>query len=143
MPKSYRPGLQIWDITIKSTKNSDAIAKPRSEESSDLISPETFFSSKIAVGKILSCEAVKDSVKLLRLTVDLGSFGKRQVIAGVAKYFEPEQLVGKYGLFVVNLKPRKLMGLVSEAMMLFSEAADGSLVMLTVDGEVSPGSLAR
>jgi methionyl-tRNA synthetase len=92
------------------------------------------------VGTIVSCEPVAESNKLLRLTVDLGGLGKRQVFAGVAKFFSPENLIGKQGVYVTNLKPRKIMGEESQGMMLFARDEKNNMRMVTVSGNVENGT---
>ena len=60
------------------------------------------------------------------MLVDCGEYGMRQILAGVKKFYKPEELIGEQGVFVVNLKPRKLMGLESQGMMLFVEDDEGA-----------------
>ena len=88
---------------------------------------------------VLSCEAVEGSNKLLKFSLDLGG-ETRTVVSGIAKYYKPEELVGKNLILVANLKPAKLKGILSEGMLLSAEGPDGSLKVLTVDGEMTPGS---
>ena len=78
----------------------------------------------MAVGTIKEAEEVEKSEKLLKLLVDCGEYGDRQILAGVKKWYKPEDLIGKQGIFVVNLKPRKLMGMESQGMMLFTEGLE-------------------
>ncbi|KAF2958905.1 methionine--tRNA ligase [Thermotoga sp. Ku-13t] len=93
----------------------------------------------LRVAKVLSAERIKSSEKLLKLLIDLGELGTRQIVAGIAKYYEPEQLVGKCIVVVANLKPAKLMGVESQGMLL--AAHDGDHVKLvTIDGGATPGS---
>lgn len=80
----------------------------------------------IVVGTIKEAEALEKSEKLLKLLVDCGEYGMRQILAGVKKFYKPEELIGEQGVFVVNLKPRKLMGLESQGMMLFVEDDEGA-----------------
>lgn len=97
----------------------------------------------LVVGTIESAEPMPGSDKLLRMQVNLGSYGVRQILAGIQKYYTPEQLVGKQGVFVANLKPRKMMGTESQGMMLLAEAADGMMKMTTVAGVVPNGTRLR
>jgi methionine--tRNA ligase beta chain len=92
----------------------------------------------IRVGKILSAEKVEGADKLLKLEVDFGS-EKRQVVAGLAPYFEAELLVGKQCPFLVNLEPRKLRGLESQAMILV--AGMETPVLLCPEKEVEVGAV--
>ncbi|MCB1152091.1 methionine--tRNA ligase subunit beta, partial [bacterium] len=86
--------------------------------------------------KIVEAEAVKKSKKLVKLQIDLG-FEKRQIVAGIAQHFEPDDLVGRTIVVVANLAPAKLMGIESNGMLL--AARDGeTLTLLTADS--APGS---
>jgi methionyl-tRNA synthetase len=79
---------------------------------------------------ILTAEAVKKSSKLLHLTVDLGN-EQRSVVSGIAKHFAPEDVVGKQVVCVTNLAPRKMAGVLSEAMILMAEDESGKLVFVS------------
>ena len=94
-----------------------------SEIKNDFISIEDFAKVELRVGTIFQCEMVEKSDKLLKLQVDFGDFGKRQIFSGLKKYFTPEDLIGKQGIFVVNFKPRNIMGMSSEGMMLTAQDA--------------------
>lgn len=85
----------------------------------------------IRVGKVLECEKVKKSDKLLRFTLEVGD-EKRQILSGIAKYHTPEELVGKNVIFIANLRPRKIMGLESQGMILSAEFEDGLTALTTV-----------
>jgi methionyl-tRNA synthetase len=91
----------------------------------------------LRVGLVTASEPVPKSKKLLRCEVDLG-FEKRQVLAGVAEHLKPEELVGKKVIVVVNLAPRKMLGLESQGMLLMAKNREGKLVPVTADSE--PGS---
>ncbi len=101
---------------------------------------DDFVKVHLVVGEILSCEKIEKSTKLYKLSVDLGVYGKRQVLAGVAKFFQPEDLLGKRGVYVANLEPRSILGLESQGMMLFAKSADDRLVMVTVSDAVPSGT---
>ncbi len=92
----------------------------------------------IRVGKVIACEKVKKSEKLLKFTLDVGG-SERQILSGIAKYHEPEELIGKNVLFVANFKPRKMMGLESNGMILSAEFED-KLSVLTVPDGIESGS---
>lgn len=100
---------------------------------------EDFLKVDMRVGLITECEDVEGSDKLLKMQVDLGDLGKRQILAGVKKHYTPESLIGKQGVFVVNLKPRKMMGMPSEGMMLVSLDEEGMQRMIP-EGMIKPGS---
>lgn len=89
------------------------------------LSFEDFLKVDMRVGTIKECEIVAGSDKLLKLQVDFGILGMRQVLSGIQKYYKPEDLIGNQGVFVVNLKPRKMMGMDSQGMMLAVSDAHG------------------
>lgn len=98
---------------------------------------EDFAKLDLRVGKVLDAKKVEKSKKLLHLTVDLG-FEKRTILSGIAEHYEPEQLIGKSVTVVANLKPRKIMGVESNGMLLFSESPTGELIR--VSSENLPGT---
>jgi methionyl-tRNA synthetase len=92
------------------------------------------------VVRVLECEAVKGANKLLKLTVDLDG-EKRTVVSGVAKFYKPEELIGKDVILVANLKPVKLRGIDSYGMILYASNADDSkLIAASIAGEIESGS---
>ena len=104
-----------------------------------LIDIEDFAKVKLMVGTITACEAVAGSKKLLKLQVDFGSHGSRQILSGVAEWFKPEDIITKQVIFVTNLKPRKMMGLDSQGMMLTAKDGNG-MRLLTPTGQVENGT---
>ena len=92
----------------------------------------------IRVGKVLECEPVKKSKKLLRFTLEVGS-EKRQILSGISQFHKPEELICKNVIFIANLKPRKMMGLESFGMILSAEYND-SLTVLTTLNDVQSGA---
>jgi methionyl-tRNA synthetase len=109
------------------------------QEADNLITIEEFARIDLRVARITRAERIEGADKLLRLKVDLGS-EERQVVAGIARHYLPEQLVGKSVLFVANLKPVKLRGILSEGMLLAASDAEGRLVLTCTAEEVAPGS---
>ena len=99
----------------------------------------TFEKVDIRVGKVLECTKVPKADKLLQFKIDDG-MGGRTIVSGIAKYYNPEDLVGKEVCFIANFEPRKLKGVMSEGMILSAVNADGSLVVIGPTGEVAPGS---
>ncbi|MFZ5987333.1 MAG: methionine--tRNA ligase subunit beta [Bacillota bacterium] len=93
---------------------------------------------EIKIGKILSAEKVVGADKLLRLEVDIGQ--KRQLVAGIAEQYKPEELIGKEIPILVNLEPRKIRGIESQGMLL-AVVDEGKPVLLHPDREVLPGSM--
>ena len=96
------------------------------------ISIDEFAKVELRVGRVVTAEAVRKSKKLVRLEIDDGA-GVRQVVAGIAKAYEPESLVGRHVVFVANLQPAKLMGIESNGMVLAALDAAGQPVLLTPD----------
>jgi methionyl-tRNA synthetase len=92
----------------------------------------------IRVGKVLECEPVKKSKKLLRFTLQVGN-DKRQILSGIKAYHDPEELIGKNVVFIANLAPRQMMGLESCGMILSAEH-DGNLTVLTTLNDVQSGA---
>lgn len=123
----------------------------------ETISFDNFLKLEIRIGKIISAEKIENSDKLLKLQVNFGppvpkategqvlkaeKLEIRQIIAGIAKYYEPEALIGKECPFVYNLAPRALAGLESQGMIL-CPSDDGKPVLLHPDKEIQPGSLIK
>lgn len=104
----------------------------------DYIEFEDFEKLDIRVGKVIECEKVPKSSKLLRFTLQVGS-DTRQILSGISKYHTPEELIGKNVLFVANLKPRKMMGLESCGMILSAEFED-KLTVLTTMNDIQSGA---
>jgi len=107
----------------------------------EIINFEDFIKLEIRVGKILSAEKVENSNKLLKLKVDFGT-EQRQILAGIAKFYELESLVGKECPFAFNLAPKALGGLESQGMILCPSGENGP-VLLHPDKEVPPGSIVK
>jgi methionyl-tRNA synthetase len=107
------------------------------------ISFEDFARAVLCVGTVTACVEVPRSDKLYQLTVDCGPWGIRTILSGVRKYFLPDELVGKQGVFVLNLAPRSIMGLTSQGMMLFAEDTHKKLQMVTVSASVPNGTQLR
>jgi methionyl-tRNA synthetase len=107
-----------------------------------MISFEDFKKLDLRVGTILSAEPVESSDKLLQLSVDLGEGEARQIIAGIRTYRAPEALVGKQAVFVANLEPRTIRGLLSNGMLL-AASNEHEFGLLFVDSTVAPGTGVR
>ena len=119
----------------KSEDNEDVIdieAKPE-------ITFDDFEKMQFQVGEIVACEAVAKSKKLLCSQVKIGSQTK-QIVSGIRKYYSPEEMVGKKVMVLVNLKPAKLAGVLSEGMLLCAEDAEGNLALLTPEKPMPAGA---
>ena len=100
---------------------------------------EDFEKLQFQIGEVIACEAVPKSKKLLCSKVKVGSSVK-QIVSGIHKYYTPEEMVGKKVMVLVNLKPAKLAGVLSEGMLLCAEDADGNLSLMTSEKPMSSGA---
>ncbi len=119
-------------------KSEDQKAAEQIEE----ITIDDFKKIQLRTGLVLKAESVKKSDKLLKLEVDLG-FEKRQVVAGIAQSYKPEELIGKRILIVANLKPAKLMGLESKGMILALDTPDGKVMLIEPNEKIELGTRAK
>ena len=118
--------------------------KEEEEEGIDIeakpeITFEDFEKMQFQVGEIISCEAVKKSKKLLCSQVKIGSQVK-QIVSGIKAHYTPEEMVGKKVMVLVNLKPAKLAGVLSEGMLLCAEDVDGNLALMTPEKKMPAGA---
>jgi len=113
----------------------------KEETNTGLIRIEDVARVQLKTGTVLTAERVKKSKKLLRLEVNTGE--SRQIVAGIAEHYAPEELVGKTVVVVANLQPARLMGIESQGMLLAASDGDGRLSILTTERSVSPGSGVR
>jgi len=125
---------------LEATKKANEAASYKAKEIKPTIAFGDFEKLDIRVGRIKHCERVKKANKLLKFTIDDGSGTDRIIVSGIAKFYEPEELIGKDVCFIANLAPRKLMGIESQGMILSAENFDGNLSVTTVMREVKPGS---
>lgn len=137
------PLFQRIDTEKKLAELEEELGQPAEEEIKiapykDYIEFEEFEKLDIRVGKVIECEKVPKSSKLLRFTLQVGS-ETRQILSGISKYHTPEELIGKNVLFVANLKPRKMMGLESCGMILSAEYED-KLTVLTTLNDIQSGA---
>ena len=107
-------------------------AKPEKPEGCALIGIEDFMNVELRTAKIIACEKVPKAKKLLKLQVDLG-YEQRQVVSGIAKFYEPEALIGKKIILVTNLRPAVLCGIESNGMILASGEETVRVVFLADD----------
>ncbi len=133
----------IKDVMEKVEKIRDAQKQPEAPKLEHLpeISIDAFMSNEIRVVKVLNCEKVPKADKLLKFTLFDGE-RERTVVSGIAQYYKPEELIGKKLACVVNLAPHAFRGIVSEGMLLCSDA-EGSVKVLTIDDSVPEGSRIR
>ncbi len=111
----------------------------KEEEKMPEITIDDFAKVQLRVGEIIACEKVEKSSKLLHETVKFGS-ETRSIVSGIAKHYKPEELVGKKVVFVTNLAPRKVCGIMSEGMILGAEDENGNFSLITPDKDVDSGA---
>ena len=132
--------LEAAEAAAKKAEQPDVEVEPQLTETVDF---DTFCKSDFRVVKVKACEAVKKSDKLLRFTLDDGTGTDRQILSGVHKFYEPEELVGKTLAAIVNLPPRKMMGLESNGMLLsavHTEKGAEKLNLIMLDDQIPAGS---
>ena len=123
---------------LAKTKEANQQAQWKPQPIGETIDFSVFEKLDIRVGLVTECTKVPKADKLLQFKIDDG-LGGRTIVSGIAKYYKPEELVGKRVLFVANLAPRKLKGIESQGMILSAEDADGNLSVVTTSADVHPG----
>ncbi len=123
-------------VNIEEQKPQEEVAET---ESKPLITIDDFAKVEMRVGTVIACEAVKKS-KLLHETVKVGA-KTLSILSGIAKYYTPEEMVGKKVVVVTNLPPREMKGILSEGMIVCAEGADGTLSLVSPEKDVADGSL--
>ena len=126
----------------KKAEKAEAKEQKKEEKKADdgIATFDDFMKIKLIAAKVIACEKVEKSDKLLKETLDIGNGQTKTVCSGIAKFYTPEEMVGKTVVLVNNFAPRKMAGQVSEGMLLCAEDPDGGVKLLTVDGDVQPGS---
>ncbi len=144
------PRIEVEPVEVKEPKNEAPAAAGKTgspEKSAELpkqeqISIEEFAKVDLRVAKVLAAEKVEGSDKLLKLQIKVMG-EQRQIVAGIAQHYTPEQLIGKEIVVVANLKPAKLRGLLSEGMLLAASNDQGKLAVLRPELEIGEGSKVR
>ena len=130
-------------VEEEGTRSGDETEKPEEAvidiEAKPEITFEEFGKMQFQVGKIIACEEVKKSKKLLCSQVKIGSQVK-QIVSGIKAHYKPEEMVGKKVMVLVNLKPAKLAGVLSEGMLLCAEDSEGKLALMTPEKEMPAGA---
>lgn len=125
---------------LEATKEANAAAEtPAVEPAKDEIVFDDFVKLDMRVGTVLEAEAVPKSKKLLKLKIDTG-IDQRTILSGISQHFSPEELIGKQVTVLVNLAPRKMMGIESQGMVLMAENAEGELALLQPSKAVNSGA---
>lgn len=129
---------------VKNVENAATAPTPSATPTENLIDYDAFSKVQLKVGKIESAERVPKSEKLIKMQINLGeTLGTRQILGGLAKFYEPESLIGKQVVVVANLKPAKLMGLESHGMLLAASDDQGNLELLNISEKVNPGGVVK
>lgn len=116
------------------------ISKKHSDEKKDIITIQDFAKVELKTGRILACEKLPNSNKLLKSTVEIGG-ESRTILSGIARWYSPETMVGKNVVVVTNLAPASLGGVMSEGMLLCAEDSQGNVVLLTPEKVMESGSI--
>ncbi|WP_295857795.1 methionine--tRNA ligase [uncultured Oscillibacter sp.] len=135
--------LQELDALQEAAKKAALPALEVEPQLTEKVDFDTFCKSDFRAVKVKACEAVKKSEKLLRFTLDDGTGTDRQILSGIHKFYEPEELVGKTLIAIVNLPPRKMMGLESNGMLIsavHTEKGEEKLHLIMVDDAIPAGA---
>ena len=124
---------------LQDTKKANELKNFKPAPVAENVAFDDFLKMDIRVGTVLECTKVPKADKLLQFKIDDG-MGGRTIVSGIAKHYNPEDLVGKQVCFIANFEPRKLKGIMSEGMILSAENPDGKLVVIGPTGPVVPGS---
>ena len=130
--------IKVQTDRLERIKQENTLKNFIPQEVAPTVAFDDFQKLDIRVGTVLECEKVKKADKLLKFTIDDG-MGSRTIVSGIAKFYQPEDLVGKQVCFIANFAPRKLKGVESQGMILSAEDADGRLVVIGPQGLVRPG----
>ncbi len=125
---------------LAAAKEANAKAAWKPEPVSENVDIDLFAKCDLRVGTVLECQKVPKADKLLQFKIDDGTGEPRTIVSGIAKYYEPEQLVGKQVCYIANLPARKLRGVESCGMILSAVNSDGSLTVISPSAPVAPGS---
>ena len=131
--------IEVQKQRLERIKKENQVKNFKAEPQLPNVEFDTFMKADLRVGTVLECKKVPKADKLLQFLIDDG-MGTRTIVSGIAKYYNPEDLVGKQVCFIANLAPRKLKGIESQGMILSAENADGSLVVMGPTAPVVPGA---
>ncbi len=131
---------ELESLAALTQKKEEPIVEDKANVAS-LIDIDDFAKVNLVAAKILECEPVPKSKKLLKIQLDCGD--KRQVVSGIAKWYKPEDLIGKVVIIVENLKPAKLCGVESNGMILACDAGEDDVRVIFLDSDIAPGSQVR
>jgi methionyl-tRNA synthetase len=133
---------ELEEAMEKSMRECVANKGGEEKKSDEFITIDDFAKVELKVGEVIKCEKVEKADKLLKSQIKIGA-EVRQVVSGIAKFYSPEEMVGKKVVVVTNLKPVKLRGILSEGMILAASDDGGNLKAVTVDGDIESGAEVR
>lgn len=135
-----KSGLEIepGDGLFPRVQKPKAVSPEKKKAEDARIEYDDFAKLKLKTAKVISAEKVEGTDKLLKLRIDLGD-EQRQIVAGVAQHYTPEQMVGKTLVIIANLKPAKIRGVESDGMLLAAKSGK-ELVLISTDTEIPPGA---
>lgn len=140
--KEIAPKIEaIAKKQIEEAKKESAKEEKDNTPEPEQIVIDDFAKVQLKVGKVLECEKIKRSDKLLKFKIDDGTSDGRTIVSGIAKWYKPEELIGKNIVFVSNLKPVKLCGVESNGMILSAECSEDEIKVLMVDESIPAGSV--
>ena len=122
-------------------KEQKAEKKHEEPEYPEEVSIDDFFKCKLQVGRVLACEKVEKSNKLLKFRLSFGKDGERTILSGIAKYYTPEELVGRQVVAITNLAPRKIAGIESQGMILSALDSEDNLTLVGVHADTEDGAI--
>ena len=140
--------LKVMDDILEEQKKQAKKENEKKEEKENVadiseITIDDFAKIQLKVGKVVECQKVEKADKLLCSKIDLGEGAPRTIVSGIAKYYTPEEMVGKQIIVVTNLKPVKLRGIESQGMVLCASDENGNLALVTPEKEIGAGSEVR
>lgn len=143
IPKEEGEDKKMEEVKNQEVVKTEEVAEEKVEIPAikENIGFEDFLKMDLRIAKVLTCEKVKKSKKLLKMTLDIGT-EERTVVSGISLHYTPEEMVGKNVIYLANLAPKKLMGIESAGMVLAASDTEGNLVVPTV-ADMAPGSLVK
>ena len=125
---------------LERIKKENVIKNFKPEPVAETIDIETFAKADLRVGTVLDCQKVKKAKKLLQFSIDDGTGEPRTILSGIAEHYDPATLVGKQVVYIANLAPRSICGIMSNGMILSAVNADGSLTVISPSEQSTPGA---
>jgi methionyl-tRNA synthetase len=123
---------------METDRNEVEKMKQKEKKETERINYDYFSKIELRTATILQAEKVENTTKLMKLNIDLG-YEQRQIVAGIAESYSPEELIGKQIIVVTNLEPRKIRGNESNGMLLAVENSDGEIILLTTEKKTENG----